>query len=55
MDRSFVEPSADMRQAASQLRQLFVALVNQGFDDRQALALVGQAVAAAVANQGGQS
>lgn len=43
-----VEPGADQRQAALSLRQLYVALVESGFTETQALTLVGEAVAAVV-------
>jgi hypothetical protein len=50
-----IEPSADMRQAAHQLREMYVALKAEGFSDKQALTIVGQAIAAgmsaAAANQ----
>ena len=39
------EPSADIRQAASAIRQIFVALMMEGFDERQALVIVGQVLA----------
>lgn len=41
-----VEPSADLRAAASQIRQLHIALVAEGFTDQQALVIVGQVIAA---------
>lgn len=34
------EPSADLRTAASQLHQMFVALVQEGFTEQQALQVV---------------
>jgi hypothetical protein len=37
---AYVEPSANIRQAAGQLRQMYVALRLQGFDDDQALMIV---------------
>lgn len=40
------EPSADIRQAASALRQMFIALTAEGFDERQALVIIGQVLAA---------
>lgn len=46
------EPSADIRQAASALRQMYVALTMEGFDERQALVIIGQVLAA---NSGGPS
>jgi hypothetical protein len=48
-----IEPSADLRQAASALRQMFIALLAEGFDERQALVIVGQILAAN--SQGGSS
>lgn len=39
-----VEPPADQRAAALQLRSLFVALVDAGFTDREALTLVAHVV-----------
>jgi hypothetical protein len=42
------EPSADLRQLASLLRQMFVALVNEGFNDREALSVIGTVVAAQI-------
>lgn len=36
------EPTAEIRQAASAVRQTFVALVNEGFTERQALVIVGE-------------
>ncbi len=41
-----VEPSADLRQAASLIRQTYIALVAQGFSEQQALIVVGQVIAA---------
>lgn len=46
------EPSADIRQAASALRQMYVALIAEGFDERQTLVIIGQVLAAGV---GGKS
>lgn len=39
------EPSADIRRAASAVRQIFVALVMEGFNETQALAIVGAILA----------
>lgn len=40
------EPSADLREAASALRQMYVALVNEGFSVDEAMTIVGKVVAA---------
>lgn len=40
------EPSADMRIMASGLRQMYVALTNEGFTPQQALAIIGVAISA---------
>ncbi|MGH3933496.1 MAG: hypothetical protein ACRDS1_00690 [Pseudonocardiaceae bacterium] len=40
-----MEPSADMRQAANHLRQLYVALTREGFSEQQALVIIGQCIA----------
>lgn len=39
------EPSADIRQAASAIFQIFNALLLEGFTERQALVVVGQILA----------
>jgi hypothetical protein len=36
------EPSAALREAARAVREIFVALVNEGFTEQQALIIVGQ-------------
>ena len=41
-----VEPSADLRQLASMLRQTFVALTSEGFSTQEALVIIGQILAA---------
>lgn len=46
------EPSADLREFASFIRQMHVALVGQGFTEQQALVIVGQTIAA---QMGGRS
>lgn len=38
------EPTSDMRQAAKAMRDLFMALTQEGFDERQALTIVGYAL-----------
>ena len=40
------EPAADLRVAASGLRQMFVALTNEGFTKREALVIIGQMLTA---------
>lgn len=40
------EPSAEIRTAASALRQMYVALTNEGFTEHQALVIIGHALAA---------
>ena len=35
------EPSADLRLAANAMRQMFTALVNEGFSETQALQIIG--------------
>lgn len=39
------EPSADLRQVASILWQMYVALTAEGFDERQALTIIGHVIA----------
>lgn len=46
------EPAADLRQMASGLRQMFVALLNEGFTEQQALIIIGQCIAAGTARGG---
>ncbi len=36
----FIEPSSDLRQFASLIRQLYVALTNEGFTDDEAMTIV---------------
>lgn len=47
-----VEPAADLRQLASALRQMYVALTMEGFTEQQALVIIGQCISA---NAGGKS
>lgn len=42
-----MEPSADIRQLAGALRQMFIALTDVGFEDRQALVIIGQVLSSA--------
>jgi hypothetical protein len=41
-----VEPSADKRQAAHELREIYVALLAEGFTERESVAIIGQILAA---------
>lgn len=50
MSNGPIEPSADLRTFAATIHQMYLALVHEGFDDRQALTIVGQVLAA---NMGG--
>lgn len=49
MSNGPIEPSADIRAAAHSIREIFLALVMEGFDERQPLIIVGQVLA----SQGG--
>lgn len=40
------EPSADIRMMASALWQMFVALQSEGFNEKQALVVIGQVLVA---------
>lgn len=46
------EPSAELRQMASLFWQTFIALTGEGFNEHQALVIIGQMLAGA---QGGNS
>jgi hypothetical protein len=46
-DNDIVEPSADVREAAHGIREIFIALTMEGFTEKQALVVVGQMMAAA--------
>lgn len=48
---SATEPASDLRQLASTLWQMFVALRPEGFTEHQALVMIGQVLAA---GQGGK-
>lgn len=52
MSNGPVEPSADMRQLAAGIREIYVALTLEGFTSTEALTVVGQILAA---NQGGKA
>ena len=46
MSNGPIEPSADLRQLASILRQTYLALVQEGFTQQEALTIIGQILAA---------
>ncbi len=46
-----VEPSADARQFAAGMLDMFVALQAVGFTEKQALAIIGHVIAAGLAQQ----
>jgi len=47
------EPAADFRQLAKILRQMHIALVQEGFTEIQALEMVGKALAAMISGAQG--
>jgi hypothetical protein len=51
---SQIEPSADLRQFAYNMRQMHAALTAEGFTDSQALVIIGQVLAASVLGGGAQ-
>jgi len=52
-DLAQTEPNADARTFARTMRQLFVALMLEGFTEAQALQIIGMGIAASVSGQGG--
>lgn len=44
--KDHIEPTAEIRELASALHQTFVALTREGFTEKQALAIIGQMLAA---------
>lgn len=50
MSNGPIEPSADLRQLANVLRQTYLALMQEGFTEAEALAIIGQIISA---NMGG--
>lgn len=42
------EPSADMREFARICRDMYVGLLQEGFTEREALAILGQVIAAQI-------
>jgi hypothetical protein len=53
MADSSYEPSAGMRQFATQMQDMFQALVQAGFSESQALTMLGQVIRGMVAGQTG--
>jgi hypothetical protein len=49
---TYTDPSADMRQLASTLWQMFVALNREGFTEQQALIIIGHAIATSAMGNG---
>lgn len=45
VDSGGVEPSAEMRDAAHKLREMYIALLMEGFTEAQSLQIVGYALA----------
>lgn len=46
-----IEPAAELRVFATTLRQLYLALMQEGFTEREALVIAGQSIAAAAGRQ----
>ena len=46
MSNGPIEPNAEMRVGAKTLRQMFLALIQEGFTEQQALVIIGQCIAA---------
>lgn len=44
VDSGGIEPSADIRKAAHQLREMYIALLLEGFTEAQALRMIGYAM-----------
>lgn len=49
-----IEPSADQRVMAKMCRGMYLAFVDEGFGDQQALALIGTIMAASIAKGGAE-
>lgn len=47
-----VEPSAEMRQAAHQVREMYVSLINEGFTEDQSMNLVRSIMLAGIKSPG---
>lgn len=48
MSQPKMEPNADMRSIANTMRQMYVALLDEGFTEQQALVLLGQTITASI-------
>jgi hypothetical protein len=46
-----IEPRADMRASANELRQMFIALTSEGFTSQEALTIIGIIIAAGMGHQ----
>lgn len=51
MSNDPVEPSAEVRASAHQLREIFVALIAEGFTKDEAVAIIGKIVSAGIQGQ----
>jgi len=51
MTNDRVEPSAEVRQSAHQLREIYVALIAEGFTRDEAVAIIGKILAAGIQGQ----
>lgn len=51
MNNGPTEPASDIRQAASAIRQTYIALTQEGFSAQEALVIVGQILAANVGSK----
>ena len=51
-DKPIREPSAELRQSASGLYEIYVALVNEGFNEEQSLRLIGEMLRAQMGGAG---
>jgi len=47
-----IEPNADMRVMANALRQMFLALIQEGFNEQQAMQIIGVTLAASFGKGG---
>jgi hypothetical protein len=52
MSNGPIEPNADMRMLANALRQMFLALIQEGFNEHQAMQIIGVTPAANISGGG---